>query len=199
MLDTEIGFSGQGVLTTGAAVYMSTVAASGQAEATGAGSQSVADGVRFNAKQMTCENKIYYTPRLSSVETGLPDVSVALKNGDAFGAGGTDFRQVIDPISKVGRLAFIIEDIGSDTVQEKFGVDRIAVLFNSLNALELQDGEPLSPFTMDGLNPPLDEAGNKACDLSRRFRYRDHAVVERFHRVVQDLRTKGLEQLTQVA
>jgi glutaminase len=63
-----------------------------------------------------------------------------------FKAGDTDYGFAIESISKVFTLALVTEIIGSETGWPEVGVSPNGLPFNSVMALELRSGKPLSPL-----------------------------------------------------
>nr|WP_198431988.1 glutaminase A [Yersinia mollaretii] len=91
-----------------------------------------------------------YIPYLASVPSTLVGLAVVTTDGDIIAAGDTEYRFAIESISKIGTLALALEDIGPKIVQEKVGADPTGLPFNSVIALELHQGKPLSPLVNAG-------------------------------------------------
>lgn len=91
-----------------------------------------------------------YIPYLASVPSGLLGVAVATADGQVFTAGDADYRFAIESISKVFTLALAMEQFGPEAIRKKIGVSPTGLPFNSVMALELHSGKPLSPLVNAG-------------------------------------------------
>jgi glutaminase len=91
-----------------------------------------------------------YIPFLASVPSELFGIAVATADGEVFKTGDADFAFAIESISKVFTLALVMDRIGADAVREKIGADATGLPFNSVMALELHNGKPLSPLVNAG-------------------------------------------------
>lgn len=101
-------------------------------------------------KATTGGNNADYIPFLASVPSELFGVAVATADGQVFKIGDADFGFAIESISKIFTLALVMEAIGPDAVREKIGADSTGLPFNSVMALELHNGKPLSPLVNAG-------------------------------------------------
>lgn len=95
-------------------------------------------------------NNADYIPYLAKVPSHLAGVAVVTKDGSIFHAGDTQYKFALESISKVSTLALALEDVGPQEVQEKIGADPTGLPFNSVIALELHGGKPLSPLVNAG-------------------------------------------------
>lgn len=91
-----------------------------------------------------------YIPYLANVPTKLAGLAAVTVDGDIITAGDTDYRFAIESISKICTLALALEDVGPQVVQDKVGADPTGLPFNSVMALELHQGKPLSPLVNAG-------------------------------------------------
>nr|WP_186370085.1 glutaminase A [Yersinia bercovieri] len=91
-----------------------------------------------------------YIPYLASVPSSLVGLAAVTIDGDIITAGDTEYRFAIESISKICTLALALEDVGPQQVQEKVGADPTGLPFNSVMALELHQGKPLSPLVNAG-------------------------------------------------
>ena len=91
-----------------------------------------------------------YIPYLNNVPSDLAGLAVVTVDGDVVTAGVSDFSFAIESISKVCTLALALEDVGPKEVQDKIGADPTGLPFNSVMALELHEGKPLSPLVNAG-------------------------------------------------
>lgn len=91
-----------------------------------------------------------YIPYLANVPSGLSALAVVTADGHVISAGDATYEFAIESLSKVCTLALAMEDVGSQVVQEKVGADPTGLPFNSVMALELHKGKPLSPLVNAG-------------------------------------------------
>ncbi|MGP3590638.1 glutaminase A [Vagococcus sp. WN89Y] len=91
-----------------------------------------------------------YIPYLAQVPAHLCAVAIVTVDGEVFSTGDADYRFALESISKVCTLALALEDVGANDVQEKIGADPTGLPFNSVIALELHQGKPLSPLVNAG-------------------------------------------------
>jgi len=91
-----------------------------------------------------------YIPYLASVPSNLFGLAVVTVDGQVYESGDARYRFAIESISKVFTLALVTELIGPEAVREKVGADPTGLPFNSVMALELHGGKPLSPLVNAG-------------------------------------------------
>ncbi|QZA82154.1 glutaminase A [Deefgea piscis] len=91
-----------------------------------------------------------YIPYLASVPSSLAGVTVVTKDGKVFECGDSNYEFALESISKVFSLALALEDVGAEEVHNKIGADPTGLPFNSIMALELHGGKPLSPLVNAG-------------------------------------------------
>lgn len=91
-----------------------------------------------------------YIPYLAKVPEQLVSVAVVTIDGVIVSLGDDQFRFAIESLSKVCTLALAMEDVGPKVVQDKVGADPTGLPFNSVMALELHKGKPLSPLVNAG-------------------------------------------------
>lgn len=91
-----------------------------------------------------------YIPYLADVPESLAAVVVVTRDGHIYHAGDSQYRFALESISKVTTLALALEDVGPDAIQDKIGADPTGLPFNSVIALELHNGKPLSPLVNAG-------------------------------------------------
>ncbi len=91
-----------------------------------------------------------YIPFLANVPGQLAAVAIVTSDGNIYSAGDSDYRFALESISKVCTLALAFEDVGPQAVQDKIGADPTGLPFNSVIALELHGGKPLSPLVNAG-------------------------------------------------
>ncbi|WP_118132858.1 glutaminase A [Oceanicella sp. SM1341] len=91
-----------------------------------------------------------YIPYLAKVPPELCGLAVATADGAVEQAGDTGYAFAIESISKVVTLALVMEEIGPEAVRTRIGADPTGLPFNSVMALELHGGKPLSPLVNAG-------------------------------------------------
>lgn len=102
------------------------------------------------AKNATGGANADYIPFLAKVPSDLLGVSIVTADGQIFNTGDSDYLFALESISKVFTLALVMETIGAAAVKEKLGSSPTGLPFNSVEALELHDGKPLSPLVNAG-------------------------------------------------
>lgn len=95
-------------------------------------------------------NNADYIPYLASVPSDFGGLAFVSVTGEVYAIGDSDYRFAIESISKIMTLALIIEQSGQAAVHEKIGADPTGLPFNSVMALELHQGKPLSPLVNAG-------------------------------------------------
>ncbi len=91
-----------------------------------------------------------YIPFLANIPSDLSAVAVVTVDGNTLSAGDIHYRFAIESISKICTLALALEDWGAEIVQQKIGANATGMPFNSVMALELHGGKPLSPLVNAG-------------------------------------------------
>lgn len=91
-----------------------------------------------------------YIPRLAQADPELFGVSVAEVDGAVHAAGDADAEFSIQSISKAFVYALVCEELGHEAVRERVGVNNTGLAFNSVVAIELNDGHPGNPMVNAG-------------------------------------------------
>lgn len=91
-----------------------------------------------------------YIPFLAKVPSDLFGITVVTADGRCFKHGDTGYKFALESISKLFTLALVMENIGADAVKDKLGDSPTGLPFNSVQAIELHDGKPLSPLVNAG-------------------------------------------------
>lgn len=91
-----------------------------------------------------------YIPYLAQVPSHLAAVAAVTVDGAQVAAGDADFAFALESISKICTLVQALEEHGAEVVREKIGADPTGLPFNSVMALELHKGKPLSPLVNAG-------------------------------------------------
>ena len=91
-----------------------------------------------------------YIPYLAKVPSSLFGVAVTTVDGQVFEVGDTRYEFAIESISKAFTLALVMEQVGPDEVRAKIGAEPTGMPFNSVQAVELHGGKPLTPLVNAG-------------------------------------------------
>ena len=91
-----------------------------------------------------------YIPCLAQVPAELAGLCFVSVSGEIISFGDADYKFAIESISKIITLALALNQHGSEDLREKIGADATGLPFNSVMALELHNGKPLSPLVNAG-------------------------------------------------
>jgi glutaminase len=91
-----------------------------------------------------------YIPYLATVPSTLFGVAMVTPDGKVIEAGDTNYAFAIESIAKVFTLSLVMSESGPDVVKQKLGANATGLPFNSVIALELHKGNPLSPLVNAG-------------------------------------------------
>ncbi len=91
-----------------------------------------------------------YIPALAQVPSDLFGLVVVTADGQFFEIGDTQYAFAIESISKVFSMALVMEELGAEALHAKVGADPTGLPFNSVIAVELHNGKPLSPLVNAG-------------------------------------------------
>lgn len=91
-----------------------------------------------------------YIPVLSEADPAWFGISLVGVDGTVHEAGDTGIRFSIQSISKAFVFALVCEELGHEAVHERVGVNNTGLAFNSLIAMELNDGSPMNPMVNAG-------------------------------------------------
>lgn len=91
-----------------------------------------------------------YIPVLAQADPTLFGVCVADVDGELHAAGDTDVEFSIQSISKAFVYALVCQEFGHAVVGERIGVNNTGLPFNSVVAIELNDGHPMNPMVNAG-------------------------------------------------
>ncbi|MGC5166687.1 glutaminase A [Luteimicrobium sp. DT211] len=105
-----------------------------------------------------------YIPALASADPDAFGVCVVGTDGAVHAAGDVDVEFSIQSISKAFVYALVCEVVGHRVARERVGVNNTGLAFNSVVAIELNDGHPMNPMVnagaiaTTGLVPGADDA-----------------------------------------
>ena len=131
-----------------------------------------------------------YIPVLAEADPGGFGISLVGVDGTVHGAGDIAHPFSIQSISKAFVFALVCEELGHEAVHERVGVNNTGLAFNSLIAMELNDGSPMNPMVNAGaiattaLVPAAsnEERWQRVCDGLSRFAGRELQLDEAVYR-----------------
>lgn len=91
-----------------------------------------------------------YIPVLAKADPDWFSVCVAEVGGGVHSAGDIDVEFSIQSISKAFVYALVCDALGHEAVAERIGVNNTGLPFNSVIAVELNDGHPMNPMVNAG-------------------------------------------------
>ncbi|KUM36565.1 glutaminase A [Arthrobacter sp. EpRS71] len=91
-----------------------------------------------------------YIPVLAHADPDLFGVCVVEVDGGVHVAGDAEVEFSIQSISKAFVYALVCEDLGHSAVADLVGVNNTGLAFNSVMAIELNDGHPMNPMVNAG-------------------------------------------------
>ncbi|MGA1838951.1 glutaminase A [Herbiconiux sp. 11R-BC] len=91
-----------------------------------------------------------YIPVLAAADPDAFGVCVAGVDGVRHSIGDTGVRFSIQSISKAFVYALVVEQLGHQRVLDVVGVNNTGLAFNSVVAIELNDGHPMNPMVNAG-------------------------------------------------
>ncbi|WP_425280763.1 glutaminase A [Leucobacter coleopterorum] len=91
-----------------------------------------------------------YIPALAGVDPELFGLSLAGVNGAVTSSGDARVEFSIQSISKAFVFALIDQLVGHDTIRRSVGVNNTGLPFNSIMAIELNDGSPMNAMVNAG-------------------------------------------------
>jgi glutaminase len=91
-----------------------------------------------------------YIPALAEVDPELFALAVATPDGQVHAVGDADHPFSIQSISKVATLALVLEESGCELVIDRVGVNPTGRRFNSIEAVEENQGRDLNPLVNAG-------------------------------------------------
>lgn len=91
-----------------------------------------------------------YIPALAKVDSNLFGIAVVTVDGQVHTIGDVKSEVSIQSISKVFTLARVLQDSGSELIQNTIGVDATGQVFNSIVAIEQYKGQEMNPLVNAG-------------------------------------------------
>ena len=91
-----------------------------------------------------------YIPELANADTEMFAVCVVNADGNDYHVGAAQHEFSVQSISKAFVYALVCEARGHDVVRDRVGVNNTGMPFNSVMAIELNDGHPMNPMVNAG-------------------------------------------------
>ncbi len=91
-----------------------------------------------------------YIPVLAQADPSLFGVCVAEASGPVHAVGDAAVEFSVQSISKAFVYALVCEEHGHEVVRDRVGVNNTGLSFNSVIAVELNDGHPMNPMVNAG-------------------------------------------------
>ena len=91
-----------------------------------------------------------YIPALAEVDPNIFGIAVVTVDGTVVEVGDITDMVSMQSIEKVFAMAMVIDDLGSDALKEKVGVDATGMKFNAIEPIEWKKGKELNPCVNPG-------------------------------------------------
>ena len=112
--------------------------------------QSILNEVHAATRAVTGGRNASYIPALAAVPPQLFGMAIVTVEGQAHEVGDARHEFAIESISKVFNLALAMARLGPDAIHQEIGADPTAEPFDSVLALALHGGRPLTPLVNAG-------------------------------------------------
>ena len=129
---------------------ITSVSARGTPEYDSARLQSLVDAAHAKYKGLKDGANANYIPILDTVPSDLFGVVIVTNDGKVFAAGDADYEFSIQSVAKPFTAALVMQQQGTDAIQEKIGVEPTGLPFNSKLALELLSARSVNPLVNAG-------------------------------------------------
>ncbi|HKX12161.1 MAG TPA: glutaminase A [bacterium] len=91
-----------------------------------------------------------YIPALAKVPSHLYGIALVTVDGQVYTTGDVDYLFSIQSISKVFTMAQVLQESGSDAIENSVGVDATGQVFNSIVAVEQYKGKEMNALVNPG-------------------------------------------------
>ena len=91
-----------------------------------------------------------YIPALAEADPALFGISLTSAAGHRFSVGDAQHEFTIQSIAKAFVFALVVQEIGHVEVRERIGVNNTGLAFDSVMAIELNDGHTMNPMVNAG-------------------------------------------------
>ncbi len=95
-------------------------------------------------------SNIHYIPILKNIDSNLTALVFMDTYGNKIELGDYNYEFAIESISKIMTLGLVLNEYGTEIIKEKVGNSATGLPFNSVLALELHDGKPMSALVNAG-------------------------------------------------
>jgi glutaminase len=134
----------------GFTMLMMSGAALADAQSSDAAIKMALDAAYDKAGGVTGGKNADYIPALAKVDPKIFGVALVTTDGRVFTKGDIRSEVSIQSISKVFTLALVLDERGSQAVEDNIGVDATGMPFNSIVAIEQKKGLEQNPFVNPG-------------------------------------------------
>jgi glutaminase len=134
----------------GFTMLMMSGAALADAQSSDAAIKMALDAAYDKAGGVTGGKNADYIPALAKVDPKIFGVALVTTDGRVFTKGDIRSEVSIQSISKVFTLALVLDQRGSQAVEDNIGVDATGMPFNSIVAIEQKKGLEQNPFVNPG-------------------------------------------------
>jgi glutaminase len=112
--------------------------------------QRLVDDAHARFKGLTDGANADYIPDLAKVPADLFGVAIVTVDGRVYTAGDTDYRFSIQSVSKPFTAALVMQQQGTEALQQRIGVEPTGFPFNSIEAIALQPQRSNNPLVNAG-------------------------------------------------
>ena len=91
-----------------------------------------------------------YIPKLAEADPGWFGLTLASATGSRFSSGDSQQEFSIQSIAKAFVYALVCDAVGHEEVRERIGVNNTGLPFNSVMAIELNEGHTMNPMVNAG-------------------------------------------------
>ncbi len=134
----------------GLTMLMMSGAALAEAQSADAAIKMALDAAYAKAGGVTGGKNADYIPALAKVDSKIFGVAIVTADGRVFTKGDIKSEVSIQSISKVFTLALVLDQSGSQAIEDNIGVDATGMPFNSIVAIEQKKGLEQNPFVNPG-------------------------------------------------
>jgi len=134
----------------GFTMLMISGAALAEAQSADAAIKMALDAAYAKANGVTGGKNADYIPALAKVDPKIFGVALVTADGRVFTKGDIKSEVSIQSISKVFTLSLVLDQRGSQAVEDNIGVDATGMPFNSIVAIEQKKGLEQNPFVNPG-------------------------------------------------
>ena len=101
-------------------------------------------------KNVTEGKNADYIPALAEVDSKIFGIAVVTTDGTVIEVGDINDMVSMQSIEKVFAMAMVIDDLGTDALKDKVGVDATGMKFNAIEPIEWKKGKEMNPCVNPG-------------------------------------------------